>query len=150
LHQAVDLASGRAVSRPTAGASWSSAAGSDTTSVSIDHTGHAVAYNHITDVSSPRAASSVRATDRPGLGRAGRPHAHFRLWAVIDRKDLAMTPATATWCRSILRPLRMGAPARRRRAHPLQISPSGSRLNTVHFFFARFESDVTPRARTSR
>ena len=57
-------------------------------------------------------------------------------------------PATATWCRST----RLGrsthgsagsSPTSRSPGPQIPLAVGVTRLNTIHFFFARFESDVT-------
>ena len=158
LHQAVDLASeaGNCVYAAYSGriVKVEVQPGGDTANVSIDHhpRGHGFVtnYNHITGVlfgegdfvgaGEPIAQVSA-APDDPTL--------HFELWAVVDRKDPGNDPpgdsdmvpidptrALYAWERRLVADEPAPGPQ-------VPLAVGVTRLNTIHFFFARFDSDVT-------
>ena len=130
--------------------------GGDTANVSIDHhprgLGFVTNYNHITDVRFAEATSSARAsrsprsrprrTTRRCISSSG-PSSIARILATTPPGDSDMVPIDPTralyaWERRLVadEPL----PARR-----VPLAVGVTRLNTLHFFFARFESDITLR-----
>ena len=158
LHQAVDLASeaGNCVYAAYSGriVKVEVQPGGDTANVSIDHhprgLGFVTNYNHITGV---RFAEG----DFVGTGEPiaqvsdvpDDPTLHFELWAVVDRKDpgddppgdsdmvpIDPTRALYAWERRVVGDEPLPGPQ-------IPLAVGVTRLNTVHFFFARFESDVT-------
>jgi len=158
LHQAVDLASeaGNCVYAAYSGriVKVEVQPGGDTANVSIDHhpRGHGFVtnYNHITDVQF--AEGDFVGTGEPIAQVSAAPDdptLHFELWAVIDRKDpgddppgdsdmvpIDPTRALYAWERRLVADEPLPGPQ-------IPLAVGVTRLNTVHFFFARFESDVT-------
>jgi Peptidase family M23 len=158
LHQAVDLASeaGNCVYAAYSGriVKVEVQPGGDTANVSIDHhpRGHGFVtnYNHITEVlfaegdfvgaGEPIAQVSAVPDD---------PTLHFELWAVVDRKDPGRDPpgdsdmvpidptrALYAWERRLVADEPLAGPQ-------IPIAVGVTHINTLHFFFARFESEVT-------
>ena len=157
LRQAVDLAStaGNCVCAAYSGriVKVEVQPGGDTANVSIDHhpsgLGFVTSYNHITEV-------QVDVGDFVGAGEPfaevstvpDNPTLHFELWAVLDRQYAEEGPAgEATWCRSTdSGAVRVGGrlAADEPLAGPQIPTAVGvTRLSTVHFFFARFEAEIT-------
>ncbi len=158
LHQAVDLASeaGNCVYAAYSGrvVKVEVQPGGDTANVSIDHhprgLGFVTNYNHIAEVQvavgefvgqgEPFAEVSAVPED---------PTLHFELWAVINREDAEEGPpgdsdmvpidptrALYAWERRLTTDEPLAGPQ-------VPIAVGVTRLNTVHFFFARFEGEIT-------
>jgi hypothetical protein len=158
VHQAVDLASdaGNCVYAAYSGriVKVEVQPGGRTANVSIDHhprgLGFVTNYNHITDVQFDEG-DFVR-TGEP-LARVSAapddPTLHFELWAVVDRKDPGNDPpgdsdmvpvdptrALYAWERRLVADEPLQGPQ-------IPLAVGVTRLNTLHFFFARFEPDIT-------
>jgi hypothetical protein len=158
LHQAVDLASvaGNCVYAAYSGrvVKVEIQPGGDTANISIDHhpwgLGFVTNYNHIAEV-------QVGEGDFVGEGEPiaevsavpDDPTLHFELWAVVDRKDpgdrapgdsdmvpIDPTRALYAWERRLVADEPLAGPQ-------TPIAVGVTRINTVHFFFARFEAEVT-------
>jgi len=159
LHQAVDLASvpGNCVYAAYSGriVKVEIQPGGDTANVSIDHhprrLGFVTNYNHIAEV-------QVDVGDFVGEGEPiaevsavpDNPTLHFELWAVIDRKDpgragppgdsdmvpIDPTRALYAWERRLVADEPLAGPQ-------IPIAVGVTRINTIHFFFARFEAEIT-------
>lgn len=158
LHQAVDLASeaGNCVYAAYSGriVKVEVQPGGDTANVSIDHhprgLGFVTNYNHITGVrfeegdfvgtGEPIAQVSA-APDDPTL--------HFELWAVVDRKDPGQDPpgdsdmvpvdptrALYAWERRLVADEPLDG-------SQIPLAVGITRINTIHFFFARFDGEIT-------
>ena len=158
LHQAVDLASeaGNCVYAAYSGrvVKVEIQPGGNTANISIDHhprgLGFLTNYNHIAELQVAQGdfvregepiAEVSAVPDNPTL--------HFELWAVIDRKDPGRDPpgdsdmvpidptrALYAWERRLVadEPL-AGA--------QVPIAVGVTRINTVHYFFATFEGEIT-------
>jgi hypothetical protein len=158
LHQAVDLASaaGNCVYAAYSGriVKVEVQPGGDTANVSIDHhprgLGFVTNYNHIAEVQ----------VDVGDFVREGEPFAevsavpdnptlHFELWAVLDREDAEEGPpgdsdmvpidptrALYAWERRLAADEPLAGPQ-------IPIAVGVTRLSTVHFFFARFDAEIT-------
>ena len=158
LHQAVDLASeaGNCVYAAYSGriVKVEVQPGGDTANVSIDHhprgLGFVTNYNHIAEV-------QVAEGDFVGAGEPfaqvsgvpDDPTLHFELWAVVDRKDPGRDPpgdsdmvpidptrALYAWERRLVADEPLAGPQ-------VPIAVGVTRINTIHFFYARFEAEVT-------
>jgi hypothetical protein len=158
LHQAVDLAStaGNCVYAAYSGriVKVEVQPGGDTANVSIDHhprgLGFVTSYNHIAEV-------QVDVGDFVGAGEPfaevstvpDNPTLHFELWAVLDRKyaeegppgDSDMVPIDPTralyaWERRLAAVEPLAGPQ-------IPIAVGVTCVSTVHFFFARFEAEIT-------
>jgi hypothetical protein len=159
LHQAVDLASaaGNCVYAAYSGrvVKVENQPGGNTANVSIDHhprgLGFVTSYNHIAEV-------RVGEGDFVGAGEPiaqvsavpDIPTLHFELWAVIDRKDpggngppgdsdmvpIDPTRALYAWERRLTGDEPLAGPQ-------IPIAVGITRINTVHFFLARFEAGIT-------
>ena len=159
LHQAVDLASeaGNCVYAAYSGriVKVEIQPGGDTANVSIDHhprgLGFVTNYNHITEVlfaegdfvgaGEPIAQVSAVPDD---------PTLHFDLCAVVDLKDpgrdrppgdsdmvpIDPTRALYAWERRLVADEPLAGPQ-------IPIAVGVTRINTIHFFFARFEAEIT-------
>ncbi len=126
--------------------------GGNTANVSIDHhprgLGFLTNYNHIAEVQ----------VDVGDFVREGEPIAqvsavpetptlHFELWAILDRKDdgppgdsdmvpIDPTRALYAWERKLSADEPLAGPQ-------VPLAVGITRLNTIHFFFARFDADIT-------
>jgi hypothetical protein len=158
LHQAVDLASeaGNCVYAAYSGriVKVENQPGGNTANVSIDHhprgLGFITNYNHIAEV---RVAEGDFVDEGEPIAQVSAvpedPTLHFELWAVIDRKDpgdghpgdsdmvpIDPTRALYAWERRLVADEPLAGPQ-------IPIAVGVTRLHTVHFFFARFESETT-------
>lgn len=159
LHQAVDLASaaGNCVFAAYSGrvVKVEIQPGGDTANVSIDHhpqgLGFVTNYNHITEV---QVAEGDFVREGEPIAQVSAvpetPTLHFELWAVIDRKgrdgddsfgDSDMLPIDPTralyaWERRLATDEPLAGPQ-------IPIAVGITRLHTLHFFFARFEAEIT-------
>ena len=159
LHQAVDLGSvaGNCVHAAYSGrvVKVETQPGGRTANVSIDHhprgLGFVTNYNHLDEV---RVGEGDFVREGEPIAQVSAepdvPHLHFELWAVIDRKDPGrdgapgdsdMVPIDPTrplyaWERRLVADEPLPGPQ-------VPIAVGVSRLNTIHFFFARLEDDVT-------
>ena len=159
LHQAVDLASvaGNCVYAAYSGrvVKVESQPGGQTANISIDHhprgRGFVTNYNHLDEL---RVAEGDFVHEGEPIAQVSsapsEPHLHFELWAVIDRGgsgsgdapgDGDMVPIDPTralyaWERLLVADEPLAAPR-------IPIAVGVTRINTIHFFFARLDDDVT-------
>jgi hypothetical protein len=156
LHQAVDLASeaGNCVFAAYSGrvVKVEVQPGGQTGNVSIDHhpsgLGFLTNYNHIDDI---QVAPGDFVREGQPFAQVSavpeQPTLHFELWAIIDRReagppgDSDMVPIDPTralyaWERRLADDEPLAGPQ-------VTTAVGVTRLNTVHFFFARFASEIT-------
>jgi hypothetical protein len=157
LHQAVDLASaaGDCVHAAYGGrvVKVELQPGGATGNVSIDHhprgLGFVTSYNHLAEIQ-VEVGSFVREGEPIAEVSAApaEPHLHFELWAVIDRRDPGreapgdsdMVPVDPTralyaWERRLDADEPLAGPR-------VPVAVGVVRIDTVHFFVARFDSEV--------
>jgi Peptidase family M23 len=158
LHQAVDLASepGNCVFAAYSGrvVKVEVQPGGNTANVSIDHhpegLGFVTNYNHVDEVQ-VAVGDFVREGEPFALvaGTLDIPQLHFELWAVVDRRDAAAGPpgdsdmvpidptrALYAWERRLAADEPLAGPQ-------VTTAVGVTRLNSLHFFFARFATEIT-------
>ncbi len=156
LHQAVDLASeaGNCVYAAYSGrvVKVEVQPGGDTANVSIDHhpegLGFLTNYNHIAEVQVAEGDFVFEGEPFAQVSAVPEePTLHFELWAVIDRRepgppgDSDMLPIDPT--RALYAWERRLTPDEPLAGPQIPIAVGVTRLNTIHFFFARFEAEIT-------